>query len=66
MESQGKEFYTIADLQQKFCCGRSKAEAIMRAIKAYVPNHLPLRGKVLVTEYEAWKNRPMGQLREVR
>lgn len=62
MESQGKEFYTIADLQQKFCCGKSKAEAI----KAYVPNHLPLRGKVLITEYEAWKNRPMGQLREVQ
>ena len=46
--------------------GKSKAEAIMRAIKAYVPNHLPLRGKVLITEYEAWKNRPMGQLREVQ
>ena len=60
MEMQEKEFYTIADLQQKFCCCRSKAESIMRCIKAYVPDPLPLRGKVLVTEYEAWKNRLNG------
>lgn len=66
MEGQEKEFYSVADLQKKFCCGKSKAEAIMRCIKAYVAEPMPLRGKVLVTEYEAWKNRPMAKLREVQ
>lgn len=66
MEGQEKEFYSVADLQKKFCCGKSKAEAIMRCIKAYVSDPMPLRGKVLVTEYEAWKNRPMAKLREVQ
>lgn len=53
-----KEFYDVADLQKKFCCGKGKAQAIIRSIKAYVDEPLPLRGKVLVAEYEAWKNRP--------
>lgn len=66
MEGHEKEFYSVADLQKKFCCGKSKAEAIMRCIKAYVAEPMPLRGKVLVTEYEAWKNRPMAKLREVQ
>lgn len=56
-----KDFYTVKDLQDKFQCSIHKAEAIMRAIKAYVSSPLPLRGKVLVTEYEAWKNRPMAK-----
>lgn len=54
-----KEYLCIADIQKLFGCGVNKAAAIIRCIKDYVPNPLPLRGKVLVTEYEAWKNRPM-------
>ena len=54
-----KEYLCIAVIQKLFGCGVNKAAAIIRCIKDYVPNPLPLRGKVLVTEYEAWKNRPM-------
>ena len=54
---QEKEFYDKTDIMKKFGCGLHKAEAIIRCIKAYVDEPLPLRGKVLVTEYEAWKNR---------
>lgn len=54
---QKRDYYSVADIQEKFGCGIHKAESIIRAIKAYVPDPLPIRGKVLVTEYEAWKNR---------
>lgn len=54
-----KEYLSIADIQGMFGCGKNKAEQIIRCVKDYVKDPLPLRGKVLVTEYEAWKNRPM-------
>ena len=54
---QEKEFYNIDDLRRMFCCGKSKAQAIMRSIRAYSPS-LPIRGKVLVEDCESWKNRP--------
>ncbi len=61
--AENKEYLNVADIQKLFGCGVNKAAAIIRCIKDYVPNPLPLRGKVLVTEYEAWKNRPMASNR---
>lgn len=52
-----KLYYTIADLQDMFGCGLHKAESIMRSIKAY-SDSMQMRGRVLVTDFEAWYNRP--------
>ena len=38
-----------------FECGYGKACSIIRSVKAY-SNSLPLRGKVLAIEFEAWYN----------
>lgn len=57
---QEKEFYNIDDLRRMFCCGKSKAQAIMRSIRAYNQS-LPFSGRILVEDYNAWKNRPRGK-----
>ena len=59
-EKPTKRFYSVADIEQMFCCGRNKASQIIREIKAY-SNSLPIRGKVLVTDFEVWYNRPNAQ-----
>ena len=59
---QEKRFYSVADIEQMFSCGRNKASQIIREIKAY-SNSLPIRGKVLVTDFEVWYNRPNAQFR---
>ena len=53
------EYYDKIDIMNKLGCGESKAMAIIRSIKDYTGDMLKIRGKVLVTEYEAWKNRPL-------
>ena len=44
------------DIMNKLKCGETKAKAIIRSIKDYTGDVLKIRGKVLATEYEAWKN----------
>ena len=51
-----KEFYDKYDIMNIFDCGVDRAFAIIRSIKAFTGDMLHLKGKVLVTEYEAWKN----------
>lgn len=54
-----KEFYDKADIMNLLKCGESRALAIIRSVKDYTGDMLGVRGKVLVTEYEAWKQRPL-------
>lgn len=51
-----KDYYDWIDIMNKLNCCESKAKAIIRAIKYHTGDVLGIRGKVLVTEYEAWKN----------
>ncbi len=51
-----KDYLDKHDIMSIFECGEAKAMCIIRSIKSYTGNHLALKGKVLKTEYEAWKN----------
>lgn len=50
------EYYDKYDIMSKLGCGKDRAMTIIRAIKHHTGDILGIRGKVLVTEYEAWKN----------
>ena len=54
-----RDYYDKYDIMNIFGCGVDRAMAILRSIKNYTGDVLGLKGKVLVTEYEAWKNRPL-------
>ncbi len=54
-----KDYYDKYDIMNIFGCGKDRAMAILRSIKDYTGDVLGLKGKVLITEYEAWKNRPL-------
>lgn len=54
-----KEFYDKVDIMNLLKCGETKAQSIIRSVKAYTGDMLGVRGKILVTEYEAWKQRPL-------
>ena len=61
MEPIEKKLYiTTTDLQDMLGVGIHKAESIMRSIKAY-SDSMQMRGKVLMTDFEAWYNRPRGK-----
>lgn len=49
-----KLYYDKFDIQRLFECGESKAQQIIREIKAFTGNRLDIKGKVLVSEFEAW------------
>ena len=55
-----KEFYDKVDIMNLLKCGESRALAIIRSVKDYTGDMLGVRGKILVTEYEAWKQRPLA------
>ncbi|MDE6442367.1 MAG: hypothetical protein K2L12_06430 [Clostridia bacterium] len=50
-----RQFLNTADLQKIFDCGTCTAQRIMREIKAK-SDIAKLKGKVTVTDYEAWYN----------
>ena len=51
-----RDFYDKYDIMDKLEICKSRAMAIIRAVKHYTGDMLKVKGKVLVTEYEAWKN----------
>ena len=51
-----RDFYDKYDIMNKLVICESKAMAIIRAVKHYTGDMLKVKGKILVTEYEAWKN----------
>lgn len=51
----GHQFLSVSDIQTVFNCGRSKAQSIIRGIKA-VSDIAKIKGKVTVTDYERWFN----------
>lgn len=51
-----RDFYDKYDIMNKLEICESRAMAIIRAVKHYTGDMLKIKGKVLVTEYEAWKN----------
>ena len=51
-----KQYLDKYDIMNIFGCGVDRALAIIRSIKETTGNPLGLKGKVLITEYEAWKN----------
>lgn len=53
-----KLYYDKYDIMNMFHCGVDKAMAILRAIKS-VSNIADMKGKVTVTDYQAWLNRPL-------
>lgn len=48
-----RQFLDTADIMKAFDCGRSKAQSIIRGIKA-VSDIARIKGKVTVTDYESW------------
>ena len=53
-----KLFYDKYDIMNMFKCGVDKAMAIIRAIKS-VSDIAGIKGKVTITDYSAWYNRPI-------
>lgn len=51
-----RDYYDTYDIMFKCGCGRDRAQATIRAIKESVGGGKLGKGKVLKTEYEAWKN----------
>lgn len=58
-----KLFYDKYDIMKMFECGADKAMAIIRAIKN-VSNIANLKGKVTVTDYQAWLNGPIASIKK--
>lgn len=54
-----RDFYDKYDIMNILKCGETKAMAVIRSVKEYTGNMLGIKGKILVTEYEAWKQRPL-------
>lgn len=52
------QFLDVADIMKLFACGRDSAYKKLREIKS-VSDILGVRGKVTITDYEAWYNRPI-------
>lgn len=52
--AEQKMYYDKYDIQKLFECGESKAQQIIREIKTYTGNRLGIKGKVLVSEFNAW------------
>lgn len=57
--STEQQYLDINDIMQVFDCGRSKAQGIIRSIKA-ISDTAKLKGKVTVADYEKWFNRLGG------
>lgn len=57
-------FYTTADIQSIFQVGKSVAQRILRSAKAY-QDKLAVKGKILITDFEAWENSRTAESEEV-
>ena len=58
-----KLYYDKYDIMNMFHCGVDKAMAILRAIKS-VSNIADMKGKVTVTDYQAWLNKPIETIKK--
>lgn len=54
------QFLNVKDMMILFACGRDTAYKRLREIKS-VSDILHVRGKVTLTDYEAWYNRPIAK-----
>lgn len=52
------QYLGVEDIKKMFDCGTNRACAIICAIKS-VSDRTKLKGKVTVTDYEAWYNATM-------
>ena len=55
-----RQYLSVKDLESIFDCSRGTAERIMRQIKAH-SDIARIKGKVTITDYESWFNRPIAQ-----
>ena len=53
------QFLDVQDIMKLFACGRGVAYKRIQEIKA-VSDILRLRGKVTISDYEAWYNSPLS------
>lgn len=58
-----KLYYDKYDIMNMFHCGVDKAMAILRSIKS-VSNIADMKGKVTITDYQAWLNRPIATIKK--
>lgn len=56
MTEQQKVFYDKLDIMNLLGCGEAKAQSIIRSVKYCTGDKTKIKGKVLVTEFEAWIN----------
>ena len=54
-----RDYYDKFDIMNLLKCGEARALAVIRSVKDYTGDMIGIRGKILVTEYEAWKQRPL-------
>ena len=54
-----RDFNDKYDIMNKLSICESRAMAIIRSVKNYTGDMLKVKGKILKTEYEAWKQRPL-------
>lgn len=55
-----RQYLAVKDIAKIFDCSNGTAQRVMREIKAY-SDIAKIKGKVTITDYEAWFNRPMEQ-----
>lgn len=55
-----RQYLSVKDLESIFGCSRGTAERVMREIKAH-SGITKIKGKVTITDYESWFNRPIAQ-----
>ena len=56
MDLQQKVVYDKFDIMNLLGCGEAKAQSIIRSVKYCTGDKTKLKGKILVTEFEAWVN----------